>query len=73
MWKPPKGHPSLEVFLSEIKNEIFAIPDSRLGYSNLSQEEWQMQSLADNRSIEIKKADKGLSVVVWDHYEYCRS
>ena len=73
MWKPPKGHPSLEVFLSEIKNEIFAIPDSRLGYSNLSQEEWQMQSLADNRSTEIKKADKGLSVVVWDRYEYCRS
>ena len=27
-WKPPKGHPSLEVFLSEIEKEIFAIPDS---------------------------------------------
>ena len=35
-WKPPKGHPSLEVFLSEIEKVIFAIPDSRLGYSNLS-------------------------------------
>ena len=34
-WQPPKGHPSLEVFLSEIEKEIFAIPDSRLGYSNL--------------------------------------
>ena len=29
-WKPPKDHPSLEVFLSEIEKEIFAIPDSRL-------------------------------------------
>ena len=50
LWKPPKGHPSLEVFLSEIEKEIFAIPDSRLGYSNLSREEWQMQSLADECS-----------------------
>ena len=40
-WKPPKGHPSLEWFLSEIEKEILPIPDSRLGYSNLSQEEWQ--------------------------------
>ena len=38
-WKPPKGYPSLEVFLGEIEKEIFAIPDSRLGYSNLSLEE----------------------------------
>ena len=38
-WRPPKGHSSLEVFLSEIKKEIFAIPDSRLGYSNLLREE----------------------------------
>ena len=38
-WRPPKVHSSLEVFLSEIKKEIFAIPDSRLGYSNLSREE----------------------------------
>ena len=71
LWKPPKGHPSLEVFLSEIEKEIFAIPDSRLGYSNLSREEWQaMRSLADDRSIVIKKADKGSSVVVLDRYDY---
>ena len=71
LWKAPKGHPSLEVFLSEIEKEIFAIQDSRLGYSNLSREEWQaMRSLADDRSIMIKKADKGSSVVVWDRYDY---
>ena len=40
-WKPPEGQPSLEVFLCEIEKEIFAIPGSRLGYSNLSREEWQ--------------------------------
>ena len=64
-WEPPKSHPSLEAFLNEVEKEIFAMPDSRLDYSNLSQEEWQaMLSLADDRSIVIKKADKGSSVVV---------
>ena len=53
------------------KKEIFGIPDSRLGYSNLSREEWQaMRSPADDRSIVIKKTDKGSSVVVWDRYDY---
>ena len=28
-----------------------------------------MQSLADDRSIVIKKDDKGSSVLVWDRYE----
>ena len=37
--KPPKGHTSLEVFLSEIEKETFATPDSKLGYSNLSRED----------------------------------
>ena len=29
-----------------------------------------MRSLADDRSIVIKKADEGLSVVVWDPCDY---
>ena len=71
MWKSPKGHPFLEVFLSEIEKEIFAMPDSRLGYSILSREEWQaMRYHADVISIVIKKADKGCSVVMWDHDDY---
>ena len=44
---------------------MFVIPDSKLGYSNLSRKEWQAtQSLGDDRIIVIKKADKGPSVVV---------
>ena len=70
-WKPPKGYPSLEIFLSEIKKEIFALLDSKLGYSNLLREEWQaMRSPEDDRNIVIKKADKGSSVVVWDCCHY---
>ena len=29
-----------------------------------------MRYLVDDRNIVIKKADKGFSVVVWDHYDY---
>ena len=55
----------------KIKKEIFAITDSRLGYSNFSREEWQaLRSFADDRSIAIKKADKCSNVVVWDCYDY---
>ena len=58
-WNPPKGHPNLEVFLREIGKELFSCIDCNLGYSNLSSEEWRaMRSLADDRSIVIKKADK---------------
>ena len=70
-WKPPTGHPNLEVFLSELEKQIFKIVDSKLGYSNFSKEEWQaMRALADDRSIVIKRADKGSTEVVWDRNDY---
>ena len=70
-WKTPKGHPSLEVFLSQIEKELFELEKTSLGYSNFSKEEWQaMRALANDRSIVIKKADKGSCVVVWDRDNY---
>ena len=57
--------------LSEIEKEICVIPDSRLGYPNLSREELQdIRSLAEDRNIDIKKPDKVYSVVMWDRYDY---
>ena len=51
---------NLEVFLSHIDYELFQIPDYCLPYSNISKEEWQaIRSMAEDRSILIKKADKG--------------
>ena len=35
-WKPPKGHPNLEVFLSQLENEIFKMPFDNLKHSNES-------------------------------------
>ena len=44
---------------------------AQLKYSIMSREEWQaVRSLADDRSIVIKKADKGSCVVVRDRNDY---
>ena len=44
-----------------------------LRYSNLCQKEWRaVRSLADNRSIVIKKADKVSCVVVCDRWDYIK-
>ena len=31
-WSPPMGHPNLEVFLSQIEQELFRVPDKSLTY-----------------------------------------
>ena len=54
-----------------MEHDLFRIPDKSLTYSNLTKEEWQhIRSLADDRSIVKKKADKGSCVVVWDRDDY---
>ena len=63
--KPPMGHPNVEVFLSQIEHEIFKEVESPLGHSNLSKEEWKaVRSLANDRNIVIKKADKGIGATI---------
>ena len=53
-WKPPKGHPSLEVFFSQIEKELFELTEFPLNYSNFSKEEWKaMRSLVNDRSVVI--------------------
>ena len=60
-WKPPTGHPNLEVFLSSVEKELFEDIVTNLMYSNLSTEEWKaIRSLADDRSIVIKKQTNAL-------------
>ena len=68
---PSKSHPNIEVFLSQIEHELFHVSDKSLPYSNLLKEEWQaVRSLANDRQIVIKKADKGSCIVVWDRDDY---
>ena len=71
LWKPLTGHPNLDALLSELEKWIFKIVDSKLDFSNLSNEDWQaMKTLDDDRIIWIKKAYKGLTAVVWDPKDY---
>ena len=70
-WKPPKGYPNLEVFLSQIEKELFELAETSFSYSNFCNEEWQaIRALVNDRSKVIKKADKGSCVVVWDWNDY---
>ena len=70
-WQLPKGHPNLEDILSRTEKELFELNQTPLGYSNFSKEEWQaMRSLANDRSIVIRKAYKGSCVVVCDRENY---
>ena len=72
-WKFSEGHPNLEVFLSQIEKELLKTVETPLGYSNLSKEECgAVRTLADDRNIVIKKADKGSCVVIWDRYDYIK-
>ena len=72
-WKPPVDHPNLEVFLSQVENRLFEITKEPTRYSNLSQEQWRaIRTLADDRFIVIKKADKGCCIVFWDRTDYFR-
>ena len=58
-WVPPKGHPWLEVFLSQVEAELFKMSSSSIRYSNMPKDEWDaVRSLADDRNIVIKRADK---------------
>ena len=70
-WKPPPGHPCVELFLSKLKNELFSFLPGKPQTYNLTKEEWlAMRSLAEDRSVIIKPADKGSCLVVWDREDY---
>ena len=66
-----KGNLAFRVFSSKVKKELFELAISYLSYSNFTKEEWTtMRSLADGRSMTVKKADKGSCVVVYDRNDY---
>ena len=70
-WSPPKGHPAIEIFLSKVENELLKVTEKVSGYSTFTSEEWKaMWSIADDRQIVIKKADKSSCFMVWDRDDY---
>ena len=66
-------HPGLELFLSQIENDIFEnlVKDSTPINSNMTKERWDaLRGRADGRSIVNKKADKDSCVAVWCTDDY---
>ena len=58
----------MEVFLGQVK----AI-ERLLGYSNLSEKQWDaIRSLDDDRNLLIKRAKKGFCVVIWDRNDFVK-
>ena len=50
---------------------IYKAIERPLEYSNLSKKEWDaIRSLADDRNMVIKRADKGFCAVIWDRNDY---
>ena len=61
---------AIELSLSRLEEEIMA-NDTKLLYSNFNKEErLALNSLRNDTSIIIKKADKGSGVVVWDRGDF---
>ena len=61
------------IYIYIFEQELLKDAEIPLRYSNLSSEEWEaIRSFADDRSIVIKKADKGSAVVVWDRDDYVK-
>ena len=59
------------MFLSRFEKELFSNDISESTQSNLSPEEWKaLRGLAAHKTIVIKAADKGSSVVVWHRCDY---
>ena len=67
-WTTPVGYPNLEMFLSELENELLEGSNfSHFHQQNFSREKWKaLRDLAEEKSIVNKSADKGSCVAIWD-------
>ena len=60
LWRPPNGHPALEIFLSKVEKDLSDFCKKQQTYLNFNSEECKaMRSLADDRNLVIKKRTRG--------------
>ena len=78
-YRPPSDWTSeindvhLEMYLSELEEQLMKISEQGYNYPNLTVEEREaLKSLRNDPSIIIKEADKGSAVVIWDREDYIR-
>ena len=61
------------MFLRKVEEDLFKTTETPTRYSDLSSDEWKaIRSLADDRSIVIKRANHVSAVVVWDRVDYIK-
>ena len=71
--EPPDVDPAIETFCRAVMNEIKDFVPRCPRVQNLSKEEKDLlHQLKTNKTIEIKKADKGSAVVIMDTSDYIR-
>ena len=65
-WTPYINDVYLEMYLTEIEEELMKINEHGMNYSNLSKEERDtLHNLSHDHSIIIKPADIGSGIVTW--------
>ena len=70
-WTPPINDIQLEIYLSEIEEQLSNINENGKSYPNLSPDELKaLKDLANDDTIVIKPADKGSAIVIWDKADY---
>ena len=63
----------LELYLSELEEEILKIDKTGQNYPNLTKAEREaLQDLMYDKNIVIKPADKGSAIVIWDNLDYLK-
>ena len=72
-WTPEINDVHLEMYLSELEEQLMKISEQGYNYPNLTVEEREaLKSLRNDPSIIIKEANKGSAVVIWDREDYIR-
>ena len=72
-WTPLIRDTQLEMYLSELEEEILKIDEAGQNYPNLTKAECEaLQDLMYDKNIVIKPADKGSAIVIWDKQDYLK-
>ena len=72
-WTPLIRDTQLEIYLSELEEEILKIDETGQNYPSLTKVEREaLQDFMYDKSIVIKPADKGSAIVIWDKQDYLK-
>ena len=72
-WAPLICDTQLEMYLSELDEEILKIDETGHNYPNLTKAEREaLQDLMCDKNIVIKPSDKGSAIVIWDKQNYLK-